>query len=200
VTLLDRFGALSVKIRKVERLCNPADADATDPSAPDADDHLARYKVQGARFTPRQNLTVTNEFGTLAVDVARPDRVLVPSATSVVAPPTFLPDGTDHFDCYQVRRARNAPAFEPIRGIALDDEFGSGTADVGRPRRLCAPAVVNGVTVGAPDHLQHLMCYKVHRSPRFSAGQAVFVTNELADHELRVTRPVELCVPSVVSP
>ena len=49
-----------VDAKKPTRLCNPADKNDEDPSAPFHPDHLEDYAIKGPKFTKVTNLTVTN--------------------------------------------------------------------------------------------------------------------------------------------
>ena len=87
------------------------------------------------------SVTVANQFGTLEVDLVKPDLLLLPSARSLDPPPPApLPPGPlDHFQCYRVTRARTH-----LDGLSIVDDLGILLVDVKRPRRLCVPVDVNG--------------------------------------------------------
>ena len=113
VTLDDAFGPGVVTLKKLKRLCAPADVNGDDPDAPLDPDHLGFYtlKQTSPRFHRVQNVTVTNEFATHVLDVVKPDRLLVPTAKSLSGP-IDLPAAfaVDHFKCYRT-------AFEKFRAF-----------------------------------------------------------------------------------
>jgi hypothetical protein len=92
----------------------------------------------------------------------------------------------DHFKCYKTR----APF--PKRTVSLVDQFGSSTATVVRPSRLCNP--VNKNSEGIVDETEHLMCYTI-LEPR-GAARDVRVTNQFGTQDLHVIKAVELCNPA----
>jgi hypothetical protein len=137
---------------------------------------------------PVKGVVVENQFGSLTVDLTRPDRLFVPSAKSLTATPplpaSFL---VDHFKCYRVRGARFRRS-----GVSVETQFGPMTVDVKRPLRLCAPVDKNGE--GVNDPANHLMCYQVRKGTR--GPKQVFVTNQFGADSYPVLGPRELCVPS----
>lgn len=199
VSVVDRFGAATVDLANstpVKRLCNPAGVgDAFVWPA----DHLVGYVISARtpRFTPVPNLTVVNAFGTNTLTVVRPSLLMVPSNKSLAGPPPPLTTPIlDHFQCYIVRNARARRA-----KITVTDQFGSLTLDVKRPSRLCTAVDKRGE--GILDAAANLLCYEVRTSAgtrRFTGPKtAVYVDNQFGPDTLKVTRPTELCLPSVVS-
>lgn len=198
VRLVDEFGARTVTLNEPRRICNPADKNGEDPTAPGDPEHLVAYRISQAtpRFRHLRDQVVVNQFGSLTVDLARPDLLLVPSAKSLVGPPAPLVDAAlDHFVCYRTIGGRTR-----VSHVTVVDQFGSMTVDVNRPGRLCAPVDVNGA--GIPDPAHHLMCYelRVTSSSGFAPAGRVFIENELGSETLQSFRPRELCVPSLVNP
>lgn len=201
VPVADRFGAATVDLAnstRVKRLCNPAGIDGAGP--PIGPDHLAGYVISARtpRFTPITGTTVANVFGTTTLTVVRPILLMVPSAKSLTgAPPPLGQPSIDHFQCYVVRNARARRA-----RITVTDQFGTRTLDVKRPSRLCTAVDKRNEGVLNPD--DNLLCYEVRTSPgtrRFTGpGGPVYIDNQFGPDTLKVTRPTELCVPSVVYP
>ena len=139
---------------------------------------------------------MVNEFGTMLVDVLRPDLLLVPSAKSLTAPPPALArPAVDHFKCYKVRGGRIR-----LPGVEVTDKFGTLTVNVKKPIRLCVAADSGN---GILDPSAHLLCYQVRtasQSPRFEGPGPIFVDNQFGPDTFAVTRPTELCVPSASNP
>ncbi len=157
VSLVDRFGATVGNLQS-QRICNPANANGSDPTAPAHPAHFLGYQIRptGPRPELPRGETVVDDFGAITLDLLKPDILLVPSASSLVAqPPPLDPVSIDLFQCYQVRHARKR-----ISGISITDDFGSLGVDVKRPRRLCVPVEVNGGSPGAAQHRGELLCYE----------------------------------------
>ncbi len=200
VSLVDRFGTTMVNAIRPRRVCNPASKNGEDPTAPDHISHLVAYDVRraGPRATLPRTVTVGNQFGSLDVNLVRPELLLLPSAKTLDPPPPApLPPGAlDHFQCYRVTQARTH-----LKGIGIDDEFGPLTVDVKRPRRLCVPVNKNGESPGADRHLGVLMCYEVrlqNSSRPFVGPRQLFVANQFSTSTLERLRPTELCLPSII--
>jgi hypothetical protein len=192
VGLEDQFGAAMVDVRQRKRLCNPADKNDEDPTALTDPDHLMAYEIRrrGPRFTRVVDVGVLNQFGTVLLEVVRPERLLVPTAKSLIGPPGPLQNPIDHFQCYRVRRVRTRED-----GLKVVDQFGTLRVDLKRPLRLCAPVGKNGA--GIADEATHLLCYKAKATPRRGQfADDIFVENQLESATIQVSGPRELCVPS----
>ena len=199
VSLVDRFAAFGVQLARPMRLCNPADKNDEDPTAPTDPDHLIGYKVKSVvpRATRIANVVVGNQFGTIVGDLVKPDWLFVPSSKSLTFPPPAPNEGVDHFLCYKIARF----AKTRLSGIVVDDQFGTLTLDIKRPTRICVPANKNGE--GILDTAANLACYEVRKNPRlprFVGPAPIFVDTQFdRPTQIEITRPTELCVPSVVS-
>jgi hypothetical protein len=193
----DIFGASNVTVRRGKRICTPASKNDEDPAAVSAVDHLKGYEMnQSTRFEPVKGLAVANQFGTLAINLARPDFLMVPTAKSLITTPPLLPPLVDHYKCYTIARAKFRAS-----GIKIDDQFGTLNLDIKRPVRFCAAADKNGEGVLDPD--THLLCYQVRPvtgSPRFKGPSSIFTNNQFGTGIHRVYGPRELCVPSTIIP
>src|SRR5262249_33781037 len=86
VSVVDQFGSHTETVRFPHRLCAPADKNNGFPDAPTHPEHLIGHLTHapGVRVP---NQTVVNQFGTIKVDVVRPDLLLVPTLKSLTAPP-----------------------------------------------------------------------------------------------------------------
>jgi cysteine-rich repeat protein len=199
-TLVDQFGSLAVGVVKPKLLCAPTNKMAEDPGAPSRPDHLTSYQIKPAvRVTLPPNQVVVNQFGSITVDPKKPSLLMVPSAKSLVAsPPAPSSPAIDHFECYKVRISKGTPKFTPITGVTIQDQFGSMTVDVRKPKELCTPVDKNGEAPGAENHPVHLMCYQVKQTstPNFSPITPIFVNNQFGALTLTAAKPYELCVPS----
>ena len=173
------------------------------------------------RHVRQTNIKVENQFGTIFVDTRRPNRLLVPSAKSLIGP-VDPPDpaSIDHFKCYRVRTRRRICEEDPTVRCRRDADCDTGTCNLGfpkgitvtvddqfddtpkvfkvkRPRRLCTPVNKNGEGIIDPE--THLMCYKVRRAkgePRHQRVRGIRVNNQFGPLQLDTRKPRELCVPS----
>src|SRR4029453_1146169 len=100
VSLNDHYGNSTVTVSRITKFCAPAD-NGSDPTAPSDVDHLVGYRIrQTSPDTDRKiDQILVDEFGTLEVDLARPELLLVPAAKSLTepAPPVPSNPAVDHF-------------------------------------------------------------------------------------------------------
>src|SRR5262249_37255655 len=159
VSVQDQFGQHSERILFPHRLCAPADKNDEDQSAPTHSDHLIGHLVSAPNVRV-PNLAVANQFGTIKLDVVRPDILLVPTLKTLQQPgPGPLTDpAVDHFQCYKVKRSKGSPKFQKILGVKVQDQFGTVTDDLIKPIRLCAPANKMTAAPPPPQHESHLLC------------------------------------------
>ncbi|MEB2285190.1 MAG: hypothetical protein OZ922_10990 [Myxococcales bacterium] len=201
VSVVDRFGAATVDLAnttRVKRLCNPAAVNGAPlPAVPD---HLAGYVIsaRNPRFAPVANVQVENAlFPATTLTIVRPVLLMVPSAKSLTGAPLPLDEPSlDHFQCYKVRNARARH-----QRLTITDQFGTQTLDVKRPAHLCTVVDKRNEGILHPD--DNLLCYAVRTSSgnrRFTGpGGPVYIDNQFGPDTLKVTRPTELCVPSIVN-
>jgi hypothetical protein len=189
------YGPLRAELRSRRRLCNPADKNGEDPSAPESADHLIGYAVRRERGFPRFHhhgtLMVENQLGETVVEIRRPELLLVPSAKSDSAPvPPPAAAGVDHYKCYRVRGARQRST------LSVRDQFGTFSVSLRRPVRLCIATDKNGE--GVLDPAAHLMCYEAKAAPGIDGTDVVWFANQLEASVTAVKRATEICVPSTV--
>ena len=143
------------------------------------------------------NQTVVNQFGTIKLDIVKPDILMVPTLKTLALPgPTPPPTdpNVDHFQCYKVKRSKGSPKFQKILGVTVQDQFGTETLDLLKPIRLCAPANKRNEDPTAPSHPFHLLCYKTKNSA-FGTVQT-FTNNQFGPAQPLLIHRRELCVPS----
>ncbi len=200
VTVQDQFGTTSgLTLSKSNRLCAPASKNGEEPTAPSLPDHLKAYQDKH-RATTVVNQTIVNQFGTILVDVSKPSFVFVPASKGLTsAPPPLTGSTVDHFQCYKVKRSRGAPAFTKISGVTVQDQFGTASITLLRPRWLCAPANKNGEDPTAPTHPGHLLCYKSRNNSSF-ADRTGFSDDQFGTDQFTIHRRTEFCVPSLKNP
>jgi hypothetical protein len=201
VSLVDQFGSSVVSAERPHKFCAPADKNGEDPTAPTDPDHLTAYKIRN-RFTKVLNQTVQNQFGTIKVDVVKPDLLFVPTLKSLAAPAPGAPidPAVDHFQCYKAKRSKGSPKFQKILNVNVEDQFGTGLIDLLKPSHLCAPANKRNEEPGAELHPFHLLCYKVKARAPFNQKH-VWLGNQLGSlNDLLLVRRQEFCVPSLKNP
>jgi hypothetical protein len=193
VSLVDRFGPSTVNLIEVRRLCNPADKNNEDPTAPTDPDHLTGYRLkQTSPFTKVRGLSITNQFGPQVIDLIKPNYLLVPSAKDRNAPPAPIVPVIDHFKCYKAKGKLQAS------GLTVDDQFGTISLNLTRMLHFCTAVDKNGEGIINPA--ANLACYKV----RLPGGNppmpgTVFINNQFGNNSFGVFRPTELCIPSQVN-
>ncbi len=191
VPVVDAVGASVVTLKRAKRFCAPADVDGRDPTAPLAAGHLTYYTLrQTTPFTPAR-ATVTTEFGTTRVKLAKPDRLLVPTAKSLTTYPDPLAVPIDHFKCYRLSAARTR-----AEGLAVTDQFGSIEVAIKKPLHLCLAAAVNGEPVPQPD--ASLLCYLVRGTRPPAPPPVIYTRNQFGPDQYGFFGPRDLCIPSTV--
>ncbi len=201
VSLVDRFGVLTANVLREERLCASTDVAGADPTAPTHPDHVMAYKLWKPlpHFTRVYGLGITDQFGAITVTVIKPDRVLVPSAKSLLAsPPPPASPAVGHFTCYKVRATT---PFVPIAGLALQDQFRTMSVDVRKPVKLCTPVNKNDESPGAETDPHQLLCYKIRLtsgSPKILPVSPIFVSDQFGALTLESQKVAELCVPALL--
>jgi len=197
VTANDALGASTITVRQAKRLCAPVNKNNEDPTAPSHPGHQTFYTIKqtGPKFDRVKDLTVTDQFGTIEVDLVRPERLLVPTSKSLSAPPPpALGVPLDHYKCYRVRGARVR-----VPNVSVQTQFnpaGPVNVAIKRPRDLCFPVDKNGE--GINDPTRGLMCYQVRTLPQ--QPPHVWTTDQFgsADYDLFGIR--DLCVPLLAGP
>ncbi len=205
-----------VDVVKAADVCNPANVNGGDASAPAHATHLEAYGIRLTRTSPAQPrfakgvYTIDNALlGTLKLKTSAIATVLEPSAMAVGTGGATPLGGTnvDHFKCYKVSVARAParqtpyPKFTPTTLTVSDELRGSVRVDLTKPTKLCLPADQNGEERTAPADSAHLVCYAARLS-RTPPAQAKFTPtplstdNEFGNEVLRAIKLDEVCVPS----
>jgi hypothetical protein len=204
VSLRDSFGAATVEVKRPRLFCLPTNKNGEDPSAPSHPDHLEDYLIKPAvRFTPRLGQRVSDQFGTLILDLKKSLALQVPTAKSATAtPPPPSSTALDHFQCYKAKTPKGAAKFVAIPGVTIEDQFGTMTVTVKKPRRLCLPVDKNDESPSAENHPGHLMCYQIKQtsSPRFAGVAGLYTNDQFGPERLDARKPFELCVPALRPP
>ena len=189
VTIDDKFGPpFQETLRLAHRLCAPTSKN--NEGIVDPTDHLAGYRTKPPSFTKVLNQTLVDQFGTLKLDIVRPDILLVPSGKDGVAQVPPL----DHFQCYKIKRSKGAPKFVK-KTVGIANQFETVSVTVTKPYRLCTPANKNNEDPTAPSHPTQLICYKTSDG---KFAQTTHVVDNQFDpmDSMTLIHRRELCVPS----
>lgn len=194
VTLTDQFEAGGVEVRKAESLCTPADKDGQGIIDPVT--HLQGYLIKSTR--PKK-LKISNQLGSLYLDLLEPDGLFVPTAKNLHEPVEPLnPDGhnVDHYKCYGTKVTRGTPAFPKGIQTSIVDQFNQPKVyEVEKPTKLCVPTDKNGEGLKNPG--AHLLCYQVQPAkdqPKHATVTNIHVNNEFGSEQLNTVIEEELCL------
>jgi hypothetical protein len=203
VTLQDVFETAMFSVTKPVDLCPAANVNAQGIA-----DSLALEAFAISNKTKPVNHThigVTNEFGSITVDTAKPTELLVPTAVSqsgAVDPPNLSAHNVDHYKCYSAKITKGTPKFVPVQSVKVEALFTAPpkTMTLTAPAMLCTPVSKNSEGIKNPAVYQ--MCYQV----AFAKGQTkpkpvsgIFLNNQFGPEQLGVTTDNALCVPSSVT-
>jgi hypothetical protein len=158
-----------------------------DPNA-----HLTWYALKQPQAEPRRTVRFRNQFGQSSVDIRDPRFLLVPTHKTS-HPGSEFPKTLDHYKCYRVVRINTVP---PPPLVKLGDQFGSRSAQVGKPVLFCTPVQKQRRDEHPPkllDEKTHLAIYALPAAPR---TVAIKTKDQFGEHELRVLRSVMLAVPT----
>lgn len=101
----------------------------------------------------------------------------------------------DDFNCYTAWVTRGTPAFTPVTGVTLVDQFESATVTVSGTSMLCPPANKNAE--GVVDGGTHLLAYQIKKqTPKHIRRGTVRVTNQLEEIRVDTVKPELLLVPT----
>jgi len=166
----------------------------TNPNA-----HLVCFPITVPTPQPTPTVVVTNQFGQAVLIPGQPNRLCVPSWTSLTGPPgktPKTPPRLNHFTCYPVRVASGGYHPPPVM---LQDEFAPApvNAQVNPvPQELCLPTekiLPTGKTFPIINPTLHLLCFPVTPTPIISP---VFDENQFGTRTVTIHATKFLCVPS----
>jgi len=203
VQLVDAQRTATAEVKKPRFLCAPASLNGGQPTAPTHPDHLEDYQIKVTpRFQKRLGVLLSDDFGTLTLDLVKPTTLQVPTAKSHTAPPAApSAPAVDHFQCYQAKITKGTTRFAR-RSVTVADQFGSHALELKKVRRVCFPVDKNGEDPGAEHHADHLICYQARdrSAPRFTAVRPLYTANQFGNETLQAKKPAELCMPALRNP
>jgi hypothetical protein len=136
VTVDNQFGTATLTLTKPDRMLVPTAKSVTGPPAPldRPIDHYKCYKVSGAK-TKVPGIAVTDQFGSIVVDVKKPLHLCLPAIKNDEGP---LADPATALMCYKVNGLPQV--IRPL--LHTSNQFGPDDYDFFGPRDLCVPSTV----------------------------------------------------------
>jgi streptogramin lyase len=148
IKVVDQFNptGLFVDAKKPSHLLVPTVKSLSVPPPPPGafvTDHFECYKVAVSngtpKFVPILALPIGDQFGTMTVDVKKPQFLCNPVDKNGEDP--TAPGHVDHLMCYQIKQVKTEPKFLKVGGVFVNNQFGPETLDVKKPAQLCVPAL-----------------------------------------------------------
>jgi hypothetical protein len=156
------------------------------------ENHFRCYIVSEQTPQPATTVTLTDQFledVTLTVD--EPLQFCAPTAKTVGEETFEIQEEEEHLTMYVAPQE-----LTPHLTVSTEDQFGEHTLEVVSARVLLVPTekIVNEVSLGVPDELNHYWCYEVSRGPR--VGLRATLEDQFSGPDLvRVTTPRLFCNP-----
>jgi hypothetical protein len=187
--LADAIGTETAVVKKSRALCAPTDASTA----------LALYQIKAQPRVSAGDLSLSDRFGSLTLDMVVADALLVPTGVRLGAPADPPAVALDTFVCFSARTTPGTPKFVPVQ-VSASDQFQTRLYDVKKPLRLCVPAAVGDAGVQNPRAA--VLCYKIQRASGQPAHQRVVgqihLQNDLGAQRVDTSREKELCVPASI--
>jgi subtilisin family serine protease len=161
-------------------------------------DHFKCYEVKGEGFKPRPVVVLSDQFHEERVALGKPDVLCNPVDKRHGDVHEDIDDPSAHLTCYRIRDAGEGDSAKfSSREVEVENQFGSQTLELKRPRTLCGPSSksVLGQDPGPPPEvLDHFKCYKA-KGKRLSPRPTVVLTDQFGTDEATVGKPVLFCTP-----
>lgn len=204
VGLVDEFETLNVDVKKSKGVCAPADKNGE--GIQDAAIHLKTYQVKAVTGSPKhtsqQNLTITNQLGSIVLDTVKPAMLLVPAAKDLnidPPPPNPVSHEVDHYKCYKAKIHAGTPKFVAVSVTVADQFTAAKSFEVKKPALLCVPVDKNGEGIKHASVYQ--LCYKVKPAPPKHVPQTgVHLADQFGVERVDTKKEDMLCVPSLKEP
>jgi cysteine-rich repeat protein len=197
IVLTDPFETVTPKMGGPKVLCLPASKDGAaivDPVIHEEGYHM-RVKKSGQR-----EVTVTDQFGRLRLDLLRQNRLLVPTTKGLGNPPPAPPPSgaANHYRCWKAKRNEHSSPFPSGVQASVVEQFENRLYDIKRPGHLCTPVHKNGEPILHSN--VNLMCYRARparKQPKHTPLKGVIHTeNQFGSGRLNTRKEAELCVPA----
>jgi hypothetical protein len=191
VVLRDQFSPDTVEVKALSFFANPAEKRLSDgTSYPISDPRLHYAWWDLSPIIVNRTVTVDNQFGGQTLTLTTLRELWNPALKNE----SGLPPLANHYKCYDC-----VGHSVGVRGVTLNDQFGTFSADVGSPFFFCNPAekiIPGGETHAIVDPNLHYVCYDL--TPIDTRVFSAIVTDQFV-HDLRVdlTSGRYLCVPTI---
>jgi hypothetical protein len=181
VTLTDQFlEDVTLTVDEPLQFCAPTSKEGAEIENPE--EHLTMYGA-AQELTPHLIVETEDQFGPRTLEAVGARVLLVPTEKEELGVPREL----NHSWCYEVTGPRVGAR------VTLDDQFGSDTVRVERPKLFCNPVTKNGEEPPEPE--VHLTCYEIFAPQRTKATE-VSINNQFEEDTFTITAFELLCVPS----
>jgi len=173
-------------------------------------DHFLFYDMKlskGAAKLPKFGpVRLEDQFGVLMVDVSKGKRLGLPADKNGEG----IHDEITHLFEYPVKLSKDEPKFQPLADVQIDNQCGSFTVTVKKPRSLLLPtgkSLDPGAQPPIPNSaVDHFLCYdaKVQKKdaagnplPTFPKGVQVDLSDQFRNQSLRydLKKITKLCNP-----
>ncbi len=162
VRLANAFADLTADLKSRTLLCAPTATGAADVL--DATTDLAGYTLTPEKGQPKQvpqtAVKLTSQLGSLVVDTAKPDLLLLPTAENADTSPYLTVNQVDRFVCMKAKLSKGQPKLAKTLQLTTNDEL-TGLPErvlVKKLVRICAPIGADG---GPTKHADRLVCFQV---------------------------------------
>jgi hypothetical protein len=186
VTLSDQFMEGTLSVDEPLQFCAPTSKNGLPIEEPE--EHLTMYGAQ-QELEPDLNVFTEDQFGARTLETIGARVLLVPTQKLVGS--LGFPDRLNHDWCYEVNGPRVGER------VTLDDQFGSDTVRVERPKLFCNPVekTFAGETFRIEERAVHLTCYEIF-GPQKTMATMFGVHNQFEDDVFTITSWQLLCVPA----
>ncbi len=206
----DQFQAEEHGVKKLRGICNPADKNSE--GIVDPNTHLTPWAIKstGAKHVS-QTVTTYDQFGRLSLTTAKTERLMIPAAKSLTAPPPWIvsaPGGADHnvdsYQCYKVKITPGSTPFPKGVTVTIDDQFAEPvrTFSVKGPKLFCNPVNVDSGGIKNPEG--HRVCYQVKpakgEAKHAKAGPLQVADAFVAESAVFTAKEDLLCLPALKNP
>ncbi len=154
--------------------------------------HLTWYTLKQPQAEPVRTVRFKNQFGQHSVDIREPRFLLVPTQKTSHAGSEF-PKTLDHYKCYGVIKVNTAP---PLPVVKLGDQFGTRTAQVGKPVLFCTPVKKQRNDEKPPDLFDAKNHLAIYALPPLPKAVSIKTKDQFGVRPLSVVSSVMLAVPT----
>lgn len=196
VKLTDQFDPAAKKghLAAITQFANPSRKvhGSTQIGIENTNAHLTGYALKQPQPEPVRTVRFKNQFGQHSVDIREPRFLLVPTQKTSHAGSQF-PKTLDHYKCYAVIKVNVVPALPVVK---LGDQFGSRSAQVGKPVLFCTPVQKQRNDEKPPDLFDKKTHLAIYLLPPLPKTVSIKTKDQFGAHQLNVLSSVMLAVPT----